>query len=145
MTMILAIAGIALKLAGVVFLFAAALGVLRFKDVLQRMHAATKAGTIGAGLVILGSLASSSDAETIIIGLLAIVFLLFTAPVAGHLLGRAAYVSGTPLQGLTVEDALVGVLSRRKMPLEREVKATSDVVGGPNNSSPSHPVQPTQL
>ena len=53
MTLILAMVGIVLKLAGVVFLFAAALGVLRFKDVLQRMHAATKAGTIGAGLVIL--------------------------------------------------------------------------------------------
>ena len=112
MTLILAMVGIVLKLAGVVFLFAAALGVLRFKDVLQRMHAATKAGTIGAGLVILGSLANASDMETIVIGLLAIAFLLFTAPVAGHLLGRAAYTSGAPLQGLATEHALTGVLQR---------------------------------
>ena len=115
MTLILALAGIALKLAGVVFLFAAALGVLRFKDVLQRMHAATKAGTIGAGLVILGSLVGASDLETIIIGLLAIIFLLFTAPVAGHLLGRAAYVSGAPLQGFDQKDKLEGELPRRSV------------------------------
>jgi multicomponent Na+:H+ antiporter subunit G len=128
MTLVIAIVGIVLKLAGVVFLFAAALGVLRFKDVLQRMHAATKAGTIGAGLVILGSLASASDVETIIIGLLAIVFLLFTAPVAGHLLGRAAYVTGAPLQSFASEDPLVSILQQRKRPPEWQDQAVDAVV-----------------
>ncbi len=112
MSIILALFGLALKVAGVVFLFAAALGVWRFKDPLQRMHAATKAGTIGAGLVILGSLTAASDAETVIIGILAIVFLLFTAPVAGHLLARAAYTSGTTLADVGTQDALSGVLVR---------------------------------
>lgn len=119
MSSILPIMGVALKLAGVIFLFAAALGVLRFKDVLQRMHAATKAGTIGAGLVVLGSLTGASDVETIIIGLLAIAFLLFTAPVSAHLLGRAAYVSGTPLKSFGGNDALAGVLERRSEPSEK--------------------------
>lgn len=112
MSIILALLGLALKLAGVVFLFAAALGVWRFKDPLQRMHAATKAGTIGAGLVILGSLTTANEAETVIIGILAIGFLLFTAPVAGHLLARAAYVSGTPLADFPDQNALSDVLVR---------------------------------
>lgn len=112
MTVALLILGLILKLVGVVFLFAAALGVLRFRDALQRMHASTKAGTIGAGLVILGSLTKAQDAQTIVIGLLAILFLLFTAPVAGHLLARAAYISGAPLEGLSANDALKGVLRR---------------------------------
>lgn len=128
MTLAIAIAGIMLKFAGVVFLFAAALGVLRFRDVLQRMHAATKAGTIGAGLVILGSLASAPDLETIIIGLLAIVFLLFTAPLAGHLLGRAAYVSGAPLQGEAPEGPLAGVLPRRIVQPEQKANAADAVM-----------------
>lgn len=113
MNTVLALLGLGLKSAGVMFLFAAALGVLRFRDPLQRMHAATKAGSIGAGLVILGALAAASDVETVVIGLLAILFLLSTAPVAGHLLGRAAYVSGAPLADFVGGDALVGVLPRQ--------------------------------
>ena len=127
MSIILALFGLALKVAGVVFLFAAALGVWRFKDPLQRMHAATKAGTIGAGLVILGSLTAARDVETVIIGILAIVFLLFTAPVAGHLLARAAYTSGTTLADFGKQDALSGVL----------VRETSEQV--PPSSAPDGP------
>ena len=45
---------VVVMLAGVVFLFAAMLGLLRFADPLQRIHATTKSGTVGAGLILLG-------------------------------------------------------------------------------------------
>ena len=128
MTVAIAILGIALKLVGVVFLFAAALGVLRFKDALQRMHAATKAGTIGAGLVILGALTQARDFETVAIGILAILFMLFTAPVASHLLGRAAYMSGARLEGFSSKEALVGVLRRGRIPTGWQVQTIERVV-----------------
>lgn len=119
MSVLLSLLAIGLKIFGVAFLFAAALGVLRFKDPLQRMHAATKSGTIGAGLVLAGTVLVIDGVEARVIGVLAILFLFFTAPVAGHLLGRAAYISGAELLDVDGKDALDGVLPRQDAPLER--------------------------
>ena len=97
---------ILLQITGLVFLFAAAIGLLRFRDPLQRMHAATKAGTIGAGLTVAGVALGSGDGLAIGIAALTILFLIFTVPVAGHLLGRAIYYSGERLIGIEGRDAL---------------------------------------
>ncbi|THV20974.1 monovalent cation/H(+) antiporter subunit G [Peteryoungia ipomoeae] len=107
----LAILSILFKLAGVVFLCIAAYGVIKLADPFQRMHAATKAGTLGAGLVIIGSVIAHGAFDATVMGVLTVVFLLLTVPVAGHLLGRAAYVSGAQLT-LSGDDALSGVLTR---------------------------------
>lgn len=95
-----------LKIIGFAFLFAASLGLLRFQDPLQRMHAATKAGTMGAGLTVGGTALASGDGLTWLIAALTILFLILTVPVAGHLLGRAIYFSRVPLLGLEHRDAL---------------------------------------
>jgi len=107
----LAILSILFKLVGVVFLCIAAYGVIKLADPFQRMHAATKAGTLGAGLVIIGSVIAHGALDATVMGILTVVFLLLTVPVAGHLLGRAAYVSGAQLT-LSGDDALDGVLTR---------------------------------
>lgn len=119
MSVVLGVLAIIFMLGGVVFLFAAALGVLRFPDPLQRMHAATKAGTAGAGLMLIGAMLALARTDATIIGLLAVVFLVLTVPVAGHLLGRAAYISGCALLGVEGKDALKGVLARHDSPLEQ--------------------------
>lgn len=117
----IALLALILELAGVAFLVLATLGVLRFADPFQRMHAATKAGTVGAGLVLIGTAISQSGFDATVIALLTMLFLVATMPVAGHLLGRACYISGAPLQ--TRHDALEGVLPRMEQPLEeREVR-----------------------
>lgn len=116
MSILSALISIALQIAGICFLFAAGVGLLRFNDPLQRMHAATKAGTIGAGLILAGAVFTINSFEGVIVGCLAIFFLLLTAPVAGHLLGRAAYISGAPLVGLENIDALRGVVDRHHAP-----------------------------
>lgn len=111
------------KLVGVVFIFAAALGLIRFQDPFQRMHAATKAGTVGAIFTVLGVMCSMQTLGPTLIGLFVIAFLLLTVPVAGHLLGRAAYMSGGSIEGLVGEDALDGVLERQGSPLEERIGA----------------------
>ncbi|RAI02349.1 potassium:proton antiporter [Acuticoccus sediminis] len=111
-----ALIALLLKVVGVGFLVIAAVGVLRLADPFQRMHAATKAGTLGAGLVVLGTLVGQQASDVTVIGTLTILFLLLTVPVAGHLLGRAAYISGTPMEGLSRGDALDGVLARQAVP-----------------------------
>lgn len=69
----------------------AALGVLRMPDLFMRMHAATKAGTLGAGLLLLAVALAFSQTGVTVRTLATIAFLLVTAPVAAHVIGRAAY------------------------------------------------------
>ena len=94
-----------LVLAGSFFALAAALGVLRLPDVLIRMHASTKAGTLGCGLILLAVAVYFGDTGIVARTVAAIVFLMLTAPVAAHMIGRAAYRTGVPLwKGMVVDE-----------------------------------------
>ena len=95
-----------LVVTGGFFAFAAALGVLRLPDVLIRMHASTKAGTLGCGLILLAAATHFGDTAIVARALAAILFLLLTAPVAAHMIARAAYRTGVPLWKGTVIDEL---------------------------------------
>lgn len=95
-----------LLLSGGFFCAAAALGVLRMPDLMIRMHASTKAGTLGAGLILLAVAVHFGDVSVASRALAAIAFLLITAPVAAHMIGRAAYRTGVPLWEHSVVDEL---------------------------------------
>ncbi|MFK7993230.1 MAG: monovalent cation/H(+) antiporter subunit G [Granulosicoccus sp.] len=82
----------------------AGLGLLRLPDVLIRMHASTKAGTLGVGLIVLGVSVHFPSSLVLTKALLIIIFLLLTAPVGAHLIGRAAYRRGLPLWHRTLLD-----------------------------------------
>ena len=110
--------GLVLMAVGVFFVVTAVIGVLRFADPLQRMHASTKAGTVGAGFVLLGAVLHQRELDVTLVGLATIVFLLLTIPIAGHLLGRATYLSGARLDGLRGGDALEDVLERNPITLD---------------------------
>jgi len=97
--------------AGVVAL--AALGVARLTDPFMRMHAAAKAGAVGAGLLLLGAGLAVGTPGAVMTSVAAVAFLLLTAPLASHALGRAAYVAGAPLGAASLADALSGVLHRK--------------------------------
>jgi len=86
-----------LLVSGGAFACIAGLGLVRMPDVYIRMHAATKAGTLGTGLILAAVAVHFADAAVAIRALAAIVFLLITAPVAAHMIGRAAYRTGVPL------------------------------------------------
>lgn len=75
---------------GSAFCGAAALGILRFPDLYTRLHAASKAGPIGAGLILLGAGIASGDVMIFARSLFGLVFLILTSPVSAHLLARAA-------------------------------------------------------
>ena len=91
-------------LLGGFFAFVAGLGVLRLPDVLIRMHATTKAGTLASGMIMVAVAAGFGDAPTIARAVAIVVFLLLTAPVGAHMIGRAAFRSGVPLWPPTVVD-----------------------------------------
>lgn len=94
-----------LVLAGALFSLIAAIGVLRLPDLYARLHAASKAGAVGAGLIFLAVAVASLDGAVILRCLLGIVFLLLSTPVSAHLLARAAFRCGeAPTPKTTVED-----------------------------------------
>ena len=80
-----------LMVLGAVFSLLASIGVLRFPDLLTRMHAASKAGAVGGGLLLLAVALVSLDAAVALRALLGIVFLLLTTPLGAHLLARVSY------------------------------------------------------
>jgi multicomponent Na+:H+ antiporter subunit G len=96
-----------LVLAGTFFALVAAIGMLRLPDLPMRMHAATKAGTLGAGLLLVAVAFAAPGPGAIARALAGMVFLLMTAPVAAHLVARAAYRAGEmPLWERTTVDEL---------------------------------------
>jgi len=95
-----------LLLIGTLFCLVAAVGMLRLPDTLIRMHAATKAGTLGAGFILAAQAVEAGELSTTLKVIAVIVFLLLTAPVAAHLIGRAAYRRGMELYAGTWIDEL---------------------------------------
>ncbi len=98
-------------IAGIILLFAAffaltaGLGLLRLPDLYTRMHAASKAGTLGSGLALCAIAIVGDDLSVVVRAIAGISFFLLTAPISAHLLARAALISGdNPIQGHVEED-----------------------------------------
>jgi multicomponent Na+:H+ antiporter subunit G len=91
---------------GLAFMTVAGIGLLRMPDLLTRMHASSKAGTLGAALVLAAVALHFGDAAITVRVVVVCVFLLLTAPVASHVIARAAYRTGVPLAPETVIDEL---------------------------------------
>ncbi|MEM7496464.1 MAG: monovalent cation/H(+) antiporter subunit G [Pseudomonadota bacterium] len=94
----------AILLIGAAFALVAGIGLVRMQDVFMRMHASTKAGTLGVGLIMLGTSIGFDDGWAAARAFGAFVFVLLTAPVAAHMIGRAAYLARTPLSPRTMID-----------------------------------------
>lgn len=93
MTAWLPYAGSILILLGAVFSLLGALGVWCLPDAYTRMHSASKAGALGAILVLLGVLCATGGMAWLEI-LVAIGVLLITAPLAAHAISRAGHLAG---------------------------------------------------
>ena len=93
---------------GVVFCVLSAVGVLRMPDVYIRLQVASKASSLGIALLVLGVALHFGELSVSIRGLLVVIFLFLTAPVSAHVIGRAAYITGTPVAPGTDPDELAG-------------------------------------
>jgi multicomponent Na+:H+ antiporter subunit G len=93
---------------GALFILLAAIGFVRMPDFYLRLSVTTKAATLGIGLI-LGSAALYFYEVSVVSRVLAIIlFLLLTAPVAAHMIGRTSYFIGTKLWKGSVLDELEG-------------------------------------
>lgn len=126
--------------AGSAICLLAAVGVLRLPDFFMRMHAATKAGVAGCGLVLISiGFAFPSAAMWAKIAI-AVAFLLLTTPIAGHLLGRAGYVAGVQLWRGTTSDELRGELQRGNFDRLAGIPTTGSARAAPQAPNASRPI-----
>lgn len=102
-----------------------ALGLVRMPDVLIRMHASTKTGTLACGLILVGAAVHFGTSEIVIRAIAIILFILLTAPIAAHMIGRAAYNTGVPLWKGTPQ------------PEPRAITDESDAVSASERPAPS--------
>lgn len=93
---------------GATFMLIAALGVVRMPDLYLRMSASTKASTLGVATILLATAIYFNDFGIASRVIATIIFIMLTAPVAAHMMGRAAYFNGVPLWSGTRYDELKG-------------------------------------
>jgi len=86
--------------AGLFFIFAGTIGVLRLPDFYTRLHAAGMTDTLGAEFILLALLFQCDNLQMVLKLLLVAFFLLVTSPTATHAVAHAAYRAGLkPLLG----------------------------------------------
>lgn len=103
-----------LLLAGSLLALLASVGLQRFDDVFARMHSATKPATLGLILILAGA-GLVIPAPGAVAKLFLVILLQFiTAPVAAHLVGRAAFRAGTELSPETIVSDEVEVIMRHR-------------------------------
>lgn len=82
---------------GAAFMVVGALGAVRMPDVLLRMSSTTKSVTLGAGCTLAAAALHFEDLGVTTRALATVLFLFATAPVAAHMISRAAYFARVPL------------------------------------------------
>ncbi len=86
------LASSALLVFGAAFVLLGSLGLVKFPDTYTRLHAPTKATTLGVGSILLASAIDTSvrGPGVSVHELLIILFLFLTAPISAYLIARAA-------------------------------------------------------
>lgn len=114
MSLLVDVLAAVLLLSGGLLSLLAALGLLRFPDVLARLQAAGKPQVLGLVLVLAGVAPAAAELAEVTTLLLVAVFQLVTTPVATQLVGRAAYRAGHLRRDLLVRDDLRAAGEQRR-------------------------------
>lgn len=93
-----------ISLIGSLLVLLAAIGVMRFDDVLARMHSLAKGSTLGVVLLLLGAAISLQDPNDVTSLVLAAVLQVLASPPASNMLSRATYLAEGIPQRLDVLD-----------------------------------------
>ncbi|WP_336030350.1 monovalent cation/H(+) antiporter subunit G [Geodermatophilus sp. FMUSA9-8] len=108
MTALADVVAYACLVAGASLCLTAGLGLVRFPDVLSRMHAGTKPQVLGVLLVMVGAAIRLDGWANAWMLLLVAAFQLLTAPVSAHLISRVAYRRRHVRRDLLLVDELRG-------------------------------------
>ena len=84
----------------------AAIGLVRFPDLLSRMHAATKPQVLGVTLLMVGLALSFTELQVAWKVVLVVLMMMICSPVSAHLVARAGYRTHKIASDLLVVDEL---------------------------------------
>tara|TARA_R100000935_G_C2834057_1_gene166968 strand:- start:2386 stop:2805 length:420 start_codon:yes stop_codon:yes gene_type:complete len=106
--------------AGAIFVLFASIGLLRMPDTYLRISVTTKAATLGIGLILIAAAIHFQNFSITTRIFAIILFILLTAPISAHLIGRASYFSGIKLWKNSVMDDLDGKYDKVSQELKSE-------------------------
>jgi multicomponent Na+:H+ antiporter subunit G len=119
------------------FSMAAGIGIVRFPDVLTRLHAATKPQVAGLATVLLAIVLQVPTWGVLTTAVLVLTFQLLTQPMTAHMLGRSAYRTEHIRRDLLIEDDLGRDISDHP-----ELDDPSDVAEAEPGAEPEETVGP---
>ena len=108
--LILDIVAVGCMVVGCLMSLAAAVGLVRFPDLLSRMHAGTKPQVFGLLLLLTAVAIEGRDPAMIPLLILAWLFMLLTVPVSAHMVGRSSYRTKHVLDETLIADDLAEAL-----------------------------------
>lgn len=91
---------------GAIFILIASFGIVKMPDFYSRLSITIKAATLGIGCILIAAVLYFSDFSVTTKALAIIFFLFITSPVAGFLISKVAYVTGTKLWDKSIMDEL---------------------------------------
>jgi multicomponent Na+:H+ antiporter subunit G len=115
-----------LLLGGALMSLAAAIGMMRFPDLMSRMHAASKPQVLGLLLFLMAM--AVEFRSWVLLPVLAVcwIFMLLTAPVSAHMVGRAGYRTKHLRPELLSIDELDDVVERAQQVMFEAAEAEVD-------------------
>lgn len=120
---------------GVFFMFVSSLGLIRLPDFYSRLHAPTKAATLGLFFLLFAVALAVPEPVMVTKALLVVAFIAATAPVGAHILARAAYRNDVPRWKATELDEYAPVVRRRKADVRKhEPTHASDLEHDPTEA-----------
>ena len=110
-------------LLGAFLAFAAGVGVIRFPDALSRLHAATKPQILGLVFIVVAIALTARSWTTLLALVPVLLFQMLTAPIAAHMVGRAAYRTDNFRRDLSIVDDLEEAIDRATKELAEQAAA----------------------
>ncbi len=116
-----------LMLGGALMSLAAAIGLTRFPDLMSRMHAASKPQVLGLLLFLLAMAVQFESWSLLPVLGVCWLFMILTAPVSAHMVGRAGYRTKHLRPELLTIDELDDVVGRaQELMLQAKTDSTED-------------------
>jgi multicomponent Na+:H+ antiporter subunit G len=117
---------ITLSALGAIFILLASVGLIRMPDLYLRISVTTKAATLGIGLILIAAAIYFNELGITSRVLAIITFILLTAPVGAHMIGRASYFSGVKLWPKSKIDDLKGKYNPKTQELLSGIDKTEE-------------------
>ncbi|MFC6717338.1 monovalent cation/H(+) antiporter subunit G [Natrialbaceae archaeon GCM10025810] len=117
---------IALVAVGCFFLTVGTVGLLRFPNVYNRMHATSKPTTLGTAAIFLAAFVTFGPGEEGLTALVGIAFLFLTVPTGAHMIARSAERTGIPFLGSVTWPDEEAARRDRERALETDDRSATD-------------------